>query len=101
MSLNVKRFELKYYINSANIAILRNILKKLLKLDDNSQKNKRAYEVTSLYFDTFDNVNLDEKLAGILKRKKFRIRIYDKGSIIKFEQKNRTNNIIIVRVRCC
>ena len=69
MSLNVKRFELKYYINSANIAILRNILKKLLKLDDNSQKNKRAYEVTSLYFDTFDNVNLDEKLAGILKRK--------------------------------
>ena len=73
MSLNVKRSELKYNINNTNISILRNILKKLLRLDYNNQKNKRDYEVTSLYFDTFDNINLDEKLAGILKRKKFRL----------------------------
>ena len=94
MSLRVKRSELKYYINNDNISILRNILKKILRLDSNNQKNKRDYEVTSLYFDTFDNINLDEKLAGTLKRKKFRIRIYNKGSIIKFEEKNRENSVI-------
>jgi hypothetical protein len=90
----VNRTELKFYIKRDDILTIRNIIEKIMKLDSYTNLQKRDYQVTSLYFDTFDNKDLDEKLAGILKRRKIRIRYYGDNSIIKFEVKNRENLII-------
>ena len=90
----MNRTELKFYIKRDDILTIRNIIEKIMKLDSYTNSQKRDYQVTSLYFDTFDNKDLDEKLAGILKRRKIRIRYYGDNSIIKFEVKKRENLII-------
>lgn len=91
--MQVWRNELKYYINYADYIVLSNLLDKGLKRDPNNFKNN-GY-IRSLYFDNIFNDAFYEKLAGIEKRKKIRIRIYDfKGDLIKFEIKNKFNNNI-------
>ena len=53
------------------------------------------YHIRSLYFDDIKNTALYEKQAGILSRKKYRIRIYNlSSSIIKLEKKSRTGQFI-------
>jgi hypothetical protein len=90
----VKRRELKYYISYSEYKILAHKLKKVLNMDKHCKG--KPYFIRSLYFDTFNDKSLFEKMAGIEKRKKYRIRTYDtKGSVIKFEIKNKTNNSIL------
>jgi hypothetical protein len=94
-SLNVRRQEFKYFVNSADLHIVRNSINNLMKLDSYADPIKRKYKVTSLYFDTRDNSALNEKLDGILEREKFRIRIYNNNdSIIKLESKKRNGTVI-------
>ena len=93
-NLNVKRQELKYYVNSIEAERMRSLFNATL-LKDEYSSNNNEYTVSSLYFDNFDNKNLDEKLDGILSRKKYRIRIYNKDlSVIKLENKIKENNTI-------
>lgn len=57
---------------------------------------KGHYNVRSLYFDDYRNSALIEKEGGYLKRKKYRIRIYDHSdAFIKFERKTRINKYIL------
>ena len=54
-----------------------------------------SYFVRSLYFDSPNSFNFYEKIDGIKKRKKFRLRTYDKSlgkSILFIEQKGRNVN---------
>ena len=37
-------------------------VQKIMKLDSYTNLQKRDYQVTSLYFDTFDNKDLDEEI---------------------------------------
>ena len=93
-NLYVKRQELKYYVNSIEANRMRGLFKKLF-LSDNNTKANNNYLVSSLYFENYDDKNLDEKLDGILSRRKYRIRIYNKDhSIIKLENKIKENNTI-------
>ena len=93
-NLEVKRQELKYYINSIEAKRMRSLLKAFL-LHDQYSRNQIDYTVSSLYFENYDNKNLDEKLDGILSRNKYRIRIYNKDlSLIKLENKIKKNNTI-------
>ena len=93
-NLYVKRQELKYYVNSIEADRMRGLFKKLF-LSDNNTKANNNYLVSSLYFENYDDKNLDEKLDGILSRRKYRIRIYNKDhSIIKLENKIKENNTI-------
>jgi len=93
-NLEVKRQELKYYINSIEAKRMRSLFKVFLS-HDKYLKNQIDYTVSSLYFENYDNKNLDEKLDGILSRNKYRIRIYNKDlSLIKLENKIKKNNTI-------
>ena len=93
---NTKKFrhEFKYYINFFEYEILRSKLKTVLKRDANAGPDG-DYHIRSLYFDDVHNSALYEKQAGILQRKKFRIRIYNySDNIIKLEKKSRVGQFI-------
>ena len=86
-NLQVKRQELKYYVNTIEADRMRGLFSKMLFSDKNAKENN-GYLVSSLYFESYDDRNLDEKLDGILSRRKYRIRIYNKDySVIKLENK--------------
>ncbi len=88
------RHELKFYINLSEYEILRDKLKFILKKDHFSV-DENGYHIRSLYFDNVLDNDLYEKSYGIFKRKKFRIRIYNKSdNVIKLEKKNRYGEMI-------
>jgi hypothetical protein len=88
------RHELKYYINYNEYEILRKKLGAVLKQDKYSI-NEEGYHIRSLYFDNLFDNDLYEKNNGILKRKKLRIRIYNKSDkVIKLERKYRYGEYI-------
>ena len=71
------RNELKYYISMGDYLILRDRLKAAMPLDRNADKELRTYPIRSLYFDDIHNTAMWEKMDGIQRRKKWRIRIYN------------------------
>lgn len=86
------RHELKYVIDPARSEILQKKLATVLHKDPNMGPNSR-YHVRTLYFDDCKNSALHEKLAGVYRRTKYRIRIYNRDdSLIKFEKKSKINN---------
>ena len=81
------RHELKYMINPGYAQIIKNRLKSVCSIDSNSNANG-GYRVSSLYFDDFCDSAVNDNLHGSIKRKKFRIRVYDgKEAVIKMERK--------------
>jgi len=94
-NLNVRREEYKYYINHADTFLLREVLRKIMQLDTNANPITKEYTVSSLYFDTVESHDLNDKLDGILKRKKHRVRIYNNNiTTIKLETKKREGTVI-------
>jgi|APSaa5957512535_1039671.scaffolds.fasta_scaffold174427_2 hypothetical protein len=94
-NLNIKRQEYKYFINNADVYKLSLALDSLMLLDEFSHAITKEYKVTSLYFETPDDDDLDEKLDGILIREKHRMRIYNnQNSTIKLETKKRNGTVI-------
>jgi hypothetical protein len=91
---HILRHELKYYINYEDYTYLRNRIKSILNMDENSAEGV-GYHIRSLYFDDIFNSALEEKQSGVFKRKKFRVRIYDKSdSVIKLECKEKFGEYI-------
>ncbi|TXC81594.1 polyphosphate polymerase domain-containing protein [Metabacillus litoralis] len=89
------RHELKYYITEKDYLILRNKIGVLLKQDDHSI-DQQGYLIRSLYFDNIHDHDLFQKNYGILRRKKFRIRIYNHSDeVIKLEKKSRQGEYIL------
>lgn len=94
MSKKVFRHEFKYFINYFEYEALKRRLSSVLK-DDSFADEKGEYSVRSLYFDDIENTALFEKQAGILTRKKYRIRIYNiNDNMIKLEKKSRIGQFI-------
>ena len=88
------RHELKYHITQAELAVLRSVLVPLMKPDGNGNA-QNEYSIRSLYFDTFSDEALDEKIAGVGNRKKYRIRIYNgSDKVIKLECKSKYGDLI-------
>ena len=73
----VFRHELKYYINYNHYHYLKNRIMYGLRLDKNALINDN-YHIRSLYFDDIYNSAYKDKELGIYRRKKYRIRIYNK-----------------------
>ena len=95
-NLITKRKELKYYISCKEYVILSNFLRKVLTEDKYNNKLLGGYFIRSLYFDTFDNKAFEEKMAGIEKRAKYRLRLYDINTKkVKFEIKSKFNDCIV------
>lgn len=88
------RHELKYLITPTELGALRRVLDPLMQRDPNGDENNE-YIIRSLYFDTIFDDALEEKIAGVGTRKKYRIRIYNfSDRIIKLECKTKYGDLI-------
>ena len=88
------RHELKYFITPAEMNVLRGVLTPVMQLDPNGNENNE-YHIRSLYFDTINDRALEEKIAGVGNRKKYRIRIYNfSDKVIKLECKSKYGDLI-------
>ncbi len=98
MALSVPaRHELKYYINQGQYILLSQALKHVLKPDPNGDENNE-YHIRSLYFDTYNNAAVLDKLNGVKNRDKYRIRIYKlSDQKIQLECKTKIGNLISKR----
>ena len=80
------RHELKHQINLREDLVLSQRLKKLFAHDKNAGPGG-TYRVTSLYFDTPYDTALREKLDGVDRREKFRLRYYgERPDFLKLEK---------------
>ena len=88
------RHELKYHITPAELSVLRGVLTPLMQPDPNGNENNE-YHIRSLYFDTINDDALEEKIAGVGNRKKYRMRIYNfSDKVIKLECKSKYGELI-------
>lgn len=87
------RHELKYRISYAEKAALEVRMRPVLQYDRHARQG--GYLIRSLYFDDCWNSAYEEKNAGVLLRKKYRIRIYDfSDRVIKLERKKKYGSFI-------
>lgn len=82
------RHEWKHLINYGDMIVLRSRLSAVMKTDKNAVDGR--YFIRSLYFDTPADTALREKIDGISRREKFRIRYYNfDTSVIHLEKKSK------------
>lgn len=87
------RHEYKHQINLADIYGLKARLNAVAKHDLNANEDG-TYFVKSLYFDNYMDKALREKIDGVNKREKFRIRYYGTDtSFIRLEKKSKINGL--------
>ena len=87
------RHELKYQISPADYHALRQRLRAVMKRDPHTGADG-LYTIRSVYFDNYGDKALREKLYGVQKREKFRIRYYnDDFSYITLEKKIKHNDL--------
>lgn len=87
------RHELKYLIGYADYLSLRSRLGKIMGRDENVGGDGR-YLIRSIYFDNYRDKALREKVNGIARREKFRIRYYNNDlSFIVLEKKMKVNSL--------
>ena len=86
------RHEYKIPINLADALALRSRLSAVMSRDPNAPDG--IYHIRSLYFDTPQDRALLEKINGVNKREKFRLRLYNKNTdFIKLEKKSKINGL--------
>ena len=89
------RHELKFNIGLDEYHVLKQRLASILELDPHAGPDGR-YNIRSLYFDDFRNSALFEKQAGVARRKKYRMRIYNySDEFIKFERKTKLDHYVM------
>ena len=81
------RHELKYYINPAELSVIRARLGPVMRLDAHCANG--PYDIRSLYFDDIYDSAYWEKLAGVEHRDKYRIRIYNYSDAAVFLERKR------------
>jgi len=87
------RHEHKHYINYLDYLILRSKLRAVMQPDVNTNEDGE-YHIRSLYFDNYRDVALQDKISGINRREKFRIRCYNKDfEFINLEKKSKINGL--------
>lgn len=92
------RHELKFYISTMEYHLLSHALDQVLERDPNGDPEHNEYHIRSLYFDTYNNAALLDKLNGVKNRDKYRIRIYNfSDRLIRMECKTKVGNLISKR----
>ena len=88
------RHELKYNIDLLQYQVLKRKISVLLKPDPNMGKSS-SYNIRTLYFDDVNESALRDKVSGVSKRKKYRMRIYNHSDLtIKFERKSKVQQYV-------
>lgn len=91
------RHEFKHSLNYGDYVILRDRLRCIMNRDAHADENGN-YRVRSLYFDTPGDKALREKIDGVDKREKFRIRRYlSGGDYLKLEKKSKAHGLCYKR----
>ena len=86
------RHEWKHEINCQDRLILQSRLGAVMRPDPHAINGK--YQIRSLYFDTPEDTALREKIDGVNRREKFRIRYYNGDtSFIVLEKKSKRNGL--------
>jgi SPX domain protein involved in polyphosphate accumulation len=92
---NLIRQEFKYYVSTSVVTELRSYLKEIMEIDENADSKNSQYTITSLYFDTPNEDDFEDKVDGLKSREKFRLRIYNhEDNLVKFESKRRVETAI-------
>ena len=87
------RHEVKHQLSPQEDLVLASRLRKLFPRDGHAGPDG-SYRVTSLYFDTPYDAALREKLDGVDRREKFRLRYYgDHPAWLKLEKKFKVNGL--------
>jgi hypothetical protein len=87
------RHELKFEIPYGEYVAMQKRLRLIMKPDPHVGEDGR-YRIRSIYFDNNGDKALREKINGIAKREKFRIRYYnDDFSFITLEKKIKVNDL--------
>ena len=87
------RHELKFYISVSDYAQLRARLRAVAKPDEHAIEGG-GYKVRSLYFDNYMDKAVVEKLSGLSRREKFRLRYYNSDTeFIRLERKSKANRL--------
>lgn len=82
------RHELKFLLSEYELCILEQKVAQICKRDAYTNSDG-IYNIRSIYFDTYNDQYLEENMAGVDHRQKFRVRIYDqKDDVIKLECKS-------------
>lgn len=86
------RHEWKIEINTADLLALRSRLRVLMEPDEHTINGR--YLIRSLYFDTLEDRALREKIDGVNRREKFRIRYYNGDTgFLRLEKKSKLNGL--------
>jgi SPX domain protein involved in polyphosphate accumulation len=92
----MNRYEIKYCIPPEIRSALEPQLRAHMQLDSHGRRERGTYQVHSLYFDSPDWGAYDEKVAGLFRRRKLRLRFYDNSfEPLLLEVKGRVNNIVV------
>ncbi len=87
------RHENKYTISYGQYLCIRNRLSAICRSDPHA-KSDGTYLIRSIYFDNMDDKALSEKITGISRREKFRIRYYnDDLDYVTLEKKQKINDL--------
>ena len=87
------RHEYKHQISPTEDLVLSNRLRRLFAHDTHAGPDG-SYRITSLYFDTLYDTALREKLDGVDRREKFRLRYYgEEPAWLKLEKKFKVNGL--------
>lgn len=96
--ISASRFEIKYAVAPSQRVALMSDVAVLMQRDPHVPIGSAGYHISSLYFDTGSFSAYRDKLAGILRRKKYRIRTYrENPDHLFFEIKERFSNRILKR----
>lgn len=86
------RHEVKHVINASDRIAIRQRLRHVARVDTHAVDGK--YYIRSLYFDTISDKALREKINGVSRREKFRIRYYNQDtSMIHLEKKSKIGGL--------
>jgi len=87
------RHELKHEISPGDMLILRQRLRAVMRPDQHAEDGR--YLIRSLYFDSPSDKALREKINGVSRREKFRLRYYyGDTSLIRLEKKSKWCNLV-------
>ena len=86
------RHEIKHEINYSDMLVIRHRLNAVAYPDTHAVNGK--YFIRSLYFDNINDKALNDKLNGVSRREKFRIRYYNGDtSVIHLEKKSKIDHL--------
>ena len=85
------RHEWKHELSPGDLPALRSRLRAVAAPDSHGRSG--VYQIRSLYFDTPTDRALREKIDGVARREKFRLRRYGGGSLIRLEKKSKLNGL--------